>query len=217
MSDIIDKLNPMELDALKESANIGAGSASSTLSEIIGKKVNILLSKVGLFYIGDEAIPTLRQVFGNTDDLLIGIYNNISNDFLGNILVIFNKKCAMSLTNLLLNINDNPEREISDLDKVKLKEIGKVVSVSYIRSFNDFFGTTLAPSSDSDLVMVSKNMSVDLSKLGTYLNQRAAIMFKTHFAVDRTGIDGNFVLMLTLMSVDEIVMVVRSKLGIKAG
>ncbi|HWR57022.1 MAG TPA: chemotaxis protein CheC, partial [Negativicutes bacterium] len=51
------QLNALQLDALREIGNVGAGNAATALSQLINKKINMSVPKVSVAPIGD--VPDL--------------------------------------------------------------------------------------------------------------------------------------------------------------
>ena len=45
----LDRLNPLQLDALKELGNIGAGNSATALSQIISKKIDMSVPRVKVY------------------------------------------------------------------------------------------------------------------------------------------------------------------------
>jgi chemotaxis protein CheC len=209
-------LSDFERDALKETANIGAGSASISLSVLLGRRVNLLVSEIDLVVLGDNPKENFENAFPGMIDCIVGIFSTISNEFKGDVLVMLEWTSAISLINILLNIDKDINREPSDLDKTKLKEIGRIVSVSYVKAFNDFFGTDIQTSSDSDL-LIARNasekplISKHLDK-GTGVN--AALLLKTAFTVENSDVWGEFNMMLTMADINQIISLIKEKLGI---
>ncbi len=186
-------LSDFEKDALRETANIGAGSASISLSEVLGKKVSILLSEIDL--ITDSNM--LNQV---VNEYIVGILHPIKSDFQGTMIVLFNKDSALSLANLLL------KEGIGELNQEalnKLKEIGGIISTSYLKSFNEFFGTTLSTGTQVDIFDVKDNPTM-------LLIEDKAILFETKFNIDETEITGEFCLLLS--SYDKLLDLIKEKM-----
>ena len=76
-------LNEMQLDVLKEVANIGAGNAATALSELINKKINMKVPQVRIIPFG-----CLDEVIGGVETLTVGVYMEFKGEIDGTIMFI---------------------------------------------------------------------------------------------------------------------------------
>ena len=86
------KFTEIEYDALKETSNVGAGNASIALSEIINKKVNLVISDVKYAPLGE-----ISKFLTGPQKLIVAIYTPISKGMSGNIMIMLEKENALAL------------------------------------------------------------------------------------------------------------------------
>lgn len=141
------KLNPEQLDTLKELGNIGSGHAITALSKLLNIDLDVSLTAA-------EIIPfwNVPEVFENPNVEVFGIYSKIPFKSDLSIMQIFTKESLISMINLL-NINDKISndkiRNIEDLDELTIsliKEIGNILTGHYTSALADLLSIKLIPS-----------------------------------------------------------------------
>ena len=97
MNFTIDNINSMCLDLLKEIGNIGSGNAATSLSNMIGKKVDMQVPNV-------EVIDTQKvvEMFSDQEEITVGVYINFTGDIQGTILTLLDKESAGKLIKALI-------------------------------------------------------------------------------------------------------------------
>lgn len=129
--------NSVQLDALKEVGNIGAGNAATALSQLINKKVDMTVPAVNI--VPFEAI--FSRIGG--EELVIGVIVRVLGDTPGNILFIFEKEVAL---NLIETLTGQREENISEMGNSVLCEIGNIISSSFMNSIARFTNLLIMPS-----------------------------------------------------------------------
>lgn len=132
-----DKFTNIQLDALKEVSNIGAGNGATSLSMMLGKKIDMTVPAVNIVKMDD-----LINSAGEKE--VIGILVKVLGDIKGSILIEFEKDKAMQIANKLLGNNDMTE--LNSMSTSALCEIGNIVSASYMNSIAKFTGLEISPS-----------------------------------------------------------------------
>ncbi|MBP2665527.1 MAG: CheC, phosphatase, inhibitor of methylation, partial [Firmicutes bacterium] len=67
--DEVLSLSPMQLDALREIGNIGAGNAATALSQIINRKIDMSVPRLNILPLSE--VP---DVVGGPDTMVAGVY-----------------------------------------------------------------------------------------------------------------------------------------------
>ena len=132
-----DKFTNIQLDAIKEVSNIGAGNGATSLSMMLGKKIDMTVPAVNIVKMDD-----LINSAGEKE--VIGILVKVLGDIKGSILIEFEKDKAMQIANKLLGNNDMTE--LNSMSTSALCEIGNIVSASYMNSIAKFTGLEISPS-----------------------------------------------------------------------
>ena len=129
--------NDMQIDALREVANIGAGNAATALSQLLQMKIDMTVPSVN--------IDKFNEIFNKLDGekLAVGILVRVLCDIPGNILFIFDKSAAVNMINKLLKKEGN---QIDEFGNSVLCEIGNIISSSFINAIAKFTNLNILPS-----------------------------------------------------------------------
>ena len=138
MQDI--EINESQRDALQEMANIGAGHASTALSQMIQKNIQMGIPKT-------ELIP-LEKVSSNieSEKVVVGIYLKISNEIPSYVMLLIPRESAFSLLNMLLPGSNASSNDIlSEMDESALSEVGNVMICAFFDGLSELFGISIVP------------------------------------------------------------------------
>ncbi|MEI8216995.1 MAG: chemotaxis protein CheC [Eubacteriales bacterium] len=161
-----EELNDEQIDVLREIGNIGAGNAATALSTILEDRVEITLPKVRIIDF-DLAINSL----GGSEAMTVGVLVNFTGEANGMIMFLLNMEDAKGITDLLVGSQDENGENIEILDELKLsaiKEIGNILSSSYINSIATLTGLSIEISIPYIAIdMAGAIMSVPMIEFGT--------------------------------------------------
>jgi len=113
----------MQLDALRELANIGSGTASTALSSMLGRSVDITVPSAKVLPMAD-AVGTI----GDPEAEATGIALGVVGDMPASVLLLFTPKDAELMSNLL-GVEAGTE-----IGESALMEIGNIVGASYLNA-----------------------------------------------------------------------------------
>ncbi|MCM0650473.1 chemotaxis protein CheC [Clostridium swellfunianum] len=130
-------LSPIQLDALKEVGNIGAGNAATALSQLINKKVDMTVPAVNVV-----PFETIFSRIGG-EDIVIGVVVRVLGDTPGNILFIFEREGAF---NLIETLTGQREENLSEMGNSVICEIGNIISSSFMNAIAKFTNLLIMPS-----------------------------------------------------------------------
>jgi len=179
------KFTKLELDALREVLNIGSGHASTALSKLTNKKVNVSFPWVKEYKI--EYIPGL---IGEPETHVATVYLQIDREMkneknpVGGLMIILRKEDAIQLVNLLMN---KDSKELSNIDIDALKEVGNIltgVSLNVLTKILNFKMVESIP--DISVDMLNATMDGVLAHIADKADE--AIVFKTEFEVEKHDI-----------------------------
>jgi chemotaxis protein CheC len=124
----------LQLDALRELANIGSGTASTALSSLLGRSVDISVPKA-------KALPFAEAVdaAGPAEQDITGIVLGIVGDMHGTVLLLVPPADADAMCRML-GVEPDDEVALSALG-----EIGNIVGTSYINALAGMTGMDLEP------------------------------------------------------------------------
>jgi chemotaxis protein CheC len=130
----VSTFNDLQLDALRELANIGSGTASTALSSMLGRSVHISVPTA-------QALPFADAVdaIGPAEKLVTGVVIGVVGDMKGTVLLLLGENDAAVLCSLL-GVDPADEMAASALG-----EIGNIVGASYINALGAMTGMEMEP------------------------------------------------------------------------
>ena len=143
MHDLLS-LKPVQLDALREVANIGAGHAATALSQMTGQTIMIAVPQIRITPL-QEVPPTI----GGADDPVVAVLMNMLGDLTGRTFLVFPKETAIRLSELLIGRPHQGGGELNALEESAIKEAGNILSGAYMNALSDFMHLMLIPSPPS--------------------------------------------------------------------
>lgn len=130
----MSRYTDIQLDALRELANIGSGTASTALSSLLGRSVDISVPNAFVLPMA-EAVGTI----GDPESEATGVVLGIVGEMPGSVLLLFTPKDAELMCGLL-GVEAGTEFGVS-----ALMEIGNIVGASYINALGQMIGLELEP------------------------------------------------------------------------
>lgn len=183
-------------DVLKELGNIGAGNATTALAQMLQCKVDMKVPQVKLLEF-DEVGATM----GGEEQIMAGIYLVVTGDISGSIMFLLEKDSARHLIGKLMGMVPQGE-DFSEMEISALKEIGNIITGSYLNSLSGLTGLKIIPSiPDLSIDMAGAILSVPAIEFGTLGDQ--ILLIETQFSDDRE-IAGYFILVPDMESYQKI-------------
>jgi chemotaxis protein CheC len=149
MEDVRD-LKALQLDALREVANIGAGHAATALSQMTNRTIMINVPEVNVL-----ALEEVSELLGRADEIVAAVLMHMMGDLTGRTLVLFPEGSAKSLCDILFRKPNGTTTEFGAMEQSGLKEAGNILASAYLNALSDFMGMMLVPSVPSLVVDLS--------------------------------------------------------------
>ena len=124
----------LQLDALRELANIGSGTASTALSSMLGRAVDISVPKARVLPFADAVEAT-----GPPESEVTGIVLGVTGELIATVLLLVQPADAGRLVSIL-GVDPGDELAASALG-----EIGNVVGTSYLNALARMTGIEMEP------------------------------------------------------------------------
>ena len=186
MKEII--LNEMQKDALKEIGNICSGNAATALSQLLNKKISIVVPRI--LFIPIEEVP---NAVGGADKLVVGLIFRVLGDIPSHILFIFSQKDALALAAFMTQKPVSDGKVITELERSALKEIGAILANAYIGALSAFVGMGLVPTVP-ELIADMAGAIVDYILIELSDVYKFALLVESEFCETSTSIKGHFFL-----------------------
>ena len=186
MKEII--LNEIQKDALKEIGNICSGNAATALSQLLNKKISIVVPRI--LFIPIEEVP---NAVGGADKLVVGLIFRVLGDIPSHILFIFSQKDALALASFMTQKPVSDGKVITELERSALKEIGVILANAYIGALSSFVGVGLVPSVP-ELIADMAGAIVDYILIELSDVYKFALLIESEFCETSASIKGHFFL-----------------------
>src|SRR6056297_659283 len=119
-------LNTEQKDGLQELANIGAGHASTALSQMINREVKMGIPHVEVIPLGEAGS------YIENEQVVVGIFLKISDEIPSYVMMLIPRESAFALSDLLLGSKQHTgERVLSEMDTSALSEVANVMICSF--------------------------------------------------------------------------------------
>lgn len=205
LSDEILRLSSMQLDALKEIGNVGAGNSATALSQIINRKIDMTVPNVSIMPL--DEVP---DVVGGPDVMVVGVFLRVYGLAPGSVLFLMPRDSAFYLIDMLMGKDRGKTKKLDFMDESALMEIGNILAGAYLNSLSYFTKLTLLPSIPAlAMDMAGAILSVVLVQLGQMGDH--ALVIETEFLSEDDGIKGHFFLIPDPGSLDTILSAVGVK------
>jgi chemotaxis protein CheC len=124
----------LQLDALRELANIGSGTASTALSSMLGRSVDITVPNTYVLPMADAV-----TAIGEPEAEVTGVVLGVVGDMGASVLLLFNPNDAKQMCGFLGVEAD------TEIGESALMEIGNIVGTSYINALASMTGMQIEP------------------------------------------------------------------------
>jgi chemotaxis protein CheC len=197
-------LKVLQLDALREVANIGAGHAATALSQMVGETIMITVPTINIARL--EEVPVQMS---DPDEPVAAVLMHMLGDLTGRTLLVLPKRTAVRLASRLLKQTQN-EHALSEMGQSAIKEAGNILSSAYMNALSDFMGMLLLPSPPSLAVDMSEAvLTTAYLQFGT--DRDFVVCVESEFVMDDTSerLRGFFLLLPDAPSLAAILKAVR--------
>jgi chemotaxis protein CheC len=188
----VSQYSDLQLDALRELANIGSGKASTALSSMLGRSVDITVPAARVLPMAD-AVPAV----GNPEADATGVVLGVVGDMGASVLLLFTPQDAEMMCGML-GVEAGTE-----LGDSALQEIGNIVGTSYINALAEMTGMAIEPTPPG----VASDMLGAIVQ--SVLAERAgasdvALLLDSDLVVEQTDCSVSFLLMPDQGGVDQL-------------
>ncbi len=160
------ELSELQLDALSEIGNIGAGNASTSLAMMINESIRLAVPDTRTVAIDELPLVTSAEL----EEVVVSAYVAFEGDVRGCLLLLFKEEQALSLLELLGLGGVEDVFEFGELERSAISETGNIIASTYLKALADFTKLELRPAPPGVAVGMSGAV---LDTVGAYLGQFA--------------------------------------------
>jgi chemotaxis protein CheC len=204
MDDIRD-LKELQLDALREVENIGAGHAATALSQMTNRRIMISVPRITV-----TRLEEVAGLLGDPQQVVAAVLLHMLGDLTGRTLLIFPERAALRLCDLLLNRPAGTTVQFSALEQSSLKEAGNILCGAYMNALSSFMGMMLLPSVPTLVVDLSAAvLTSTYLDFGGERDYVFCVETEFQFALEGEALRGHFLLVPDFASLRAILQAVR--------
>lgn len=198
------KLSDLEKDVLREIGNIGAGNATTSMSQLINKQVMMEVPSVKIVTINE-----MMEIIGGPEKLIVAIFFRIKGEISGTVYFVLTIGEAeylvrqMTANENVAIMDENGKRD--DLAISVLQEIANILTGSYLSALADFTNinmTTTIPYLSID--MAAATLVTGLIELSQVTDYAIIIDTKITGSEAGEGAKGHFLLVPDPDSIPEL-------------
>jgi len=196
----IGELKALQLDALREVANIGAGHAATALSQMTDRRIMISVPEITI-----TGLQEVSDVTGSADEVVVAVLMHMLGDLTGRTLLMVPEANARLLCDLLLRREPGTTAEFGEMEVSGLKEAGNILGSAYMNALSDFMGMMLLPSVPS-LEIDNAGAVITTAHLGFGRDRDFMFCVETDFHFNEAGrkLKGHFLLLPDMASLKAI-------------
>ena len=198
------EFDQIRLDAFREINSIATGNAATSLSTILGRKVNITVPSIMV-----ERLEKVPELLGGREKTMAVIYFSVSGQFSGSILLIFSSSDCLGLANALTGQKATKIENLDEMGLSALKETGNIVIGSFMRVLSYGLKVKIRYSIPGFAYdMLGSILDEILTRLS--LEAEHAVIMESEFIMREKAHRGHLIFILAPRSVDAIIKALGS-------
>ena len=203
---VFTELTEPDLDSLREISNIGAGHAVTALYQMTNRVITLEGPKVGI-----SPFSKVVDSLGGPEEEVLGLFFRVYGGTRCNLLVIIPKQSVDKLLTILFN-SSAAMRPLNEMAISALKEVGNILTSSYLSAISGTIGMPLIPSIPAfSMDMAQAVLDLLLIELSEVTHQ--AMVIETNFRTRDQSFSGHFFLLPDPGSIDAILKAIKARMG----
>ena len=199
-----EDLNAMQIDVLREVGNIGSGNATTALSSMVGKMIDIEVPRVEVLDFNDAI-----NAVGGPEKVIAGILIRINGDVEGMIMFLFEQNLISLIVSTFFGTEPEDIFHLNEAEISALNEMGNIMAGSYVNAIAQLAGMTI----DVEVPLMTVDMlgaimsvpAIEMGEMGDKL-----LFIDNNMVIDSTSIQSKMLLLPTIDSLDHLL----GKLGV---
>lgn len=195
----LNQMDNMQYDVLREIGNIGAGNATTALSQMLNAKIDMKVPKVDLLEFRE-----LSDIVGGAEKLVVGILFTLDGQIQGMMMFMLEIAASRHLVNQLMGGDmSNTSMEFNEIEISALNEIGNIIAGAYLSSLSTLTNILITASVPYMAIdMAGAILSVPAIEFGKIGDK--ALLIETEFGDEGIEVNGYFILIPTIDSYEAI-------------
>lgn len=193
----MNPLSNLQLDALIEIFNVGAGRAASSLSGIVGDEVKLSVPSIEIVRPDDVDSRLIAQNSGKFSV----ISQHFSGPFEAEAVLLFTEENTLEIVRDMMGSQMSIE-ELADFEQEAMCELGNIILNACLSAMADMLGITM----DSSLPDYNvESMQDVMSRIAGSGDQPYILLLHIDLAIEKRYTEGHLIFLLSSASLDNLV------------
>lgn len=190
-------LSNLQLDALIEIFNVGAGRAASSLSGIVGDEVKLSVPSIEIVKPDDVDSRLLAQNNGKFS----AISQHFSGPFEADAVLLFTEENTLEIVRDMMGSQMSLE-ELADFEQEAMCELGNIILNACLSAMADMLGITMHSSLPDYNV---ESMQDVMDRIAGSGDQPYILLLHIDLAIEKRHTEGHLIFLLSSASLDNLV------------
>jgi chemotaxis protein CheC len=190
-------LSDIQLDALTEIFNIGAGRAASSLSEIVGSEVLLSVPRVEFY----QACDINAQVLSLSSARLGSVQQKFSGPFNMAASLLFTEERALEIVQEMLGSQVQRE-DLIEYEQEAMCEVGNIILNACLSAMADMLGVTFSstlPEYSSDVT------ETVIGRIVSDIDNPLMLVLQMNMVIEKRGSQGTLIFWLSSSSLQDLI------------
>lgn len=196
------KLKKSEVDQLTEVINMGAGNASTALSQLMGKKVKVNVPKITI-----DRVEKITDMVGDNKRIVTMVLLKILGDVTGAFFLLFTPESANSIIKVIgSKYNGDNDK---DFKNSILREVGNILSGASLTALSKFLNLSIIESIPETVTdMLGSMLESIVAEIGQ--SSEEVLIFKVSILIEEKEVEGNLYYIFDPEATTKILKAIRS-------
>lgn len=188
-----------EIDKLSEVANIGAGNAITSLSNMLGKRVDMSIAKLQL-----KNISEFHKTLGDEEGYITAMTTEVHGDMNGLFLLALEMESTKQLIHLMLDKQVTTIDEIDEIDRSLLCETGNILGGSYLSALTSLLNLEVSQSVPQ-MAMDMAGAILGFAAIEFIKDENEMLLLEASFVANENLLKGTYLLILDRESINKMI------------
>lgn len=178
-----EHLSELQLDALREVGNIGAGHAATALSQLTGTGISVTNPTIELVPFGE--VPGLM---GGPERLVAAVYSRMFGDVAGGILFMADRSSSIALVDLMHSRPPGTTKSFGHDEERLVTHVASILTSAYLAAIARLTDINLMPSGPS-FALDMAGAILEVATLDADTMADNALLVRASFSDEQTTVD----------------------------
>ncbi|HEY5040086.1 MAG TPA: chemotaxis protein CheC [bacterium] len=197
-----------QLDALREIGNIGAGNAATALAQMVGKRIDLSVTKVMVL-----RTDAIAGFLGGLDRNVAAVHMPVYGEISGVVLIFFPLERLSELSGMLIGKSEDDSSTLSEMGQSAIKELGNILAGAYLNALFRLFHIQMIHGLPG-LVLDMAQAILDTVLVELEQKEEVAIVIETELMENEKQLTGSFFLLPEAGSLKRLFNAFQNSLGI---